>query len=270
MFETRVQLPEPRSNATTIWSVDEHATEIADVPVHAVTTLPKQWRSARGTYILLGGIQPDGTFDAYIGSAFAAGIGSRLPSQVTSRDWVQHAVAIRRTTTGGFSPAQAVFLERTLLAIASSQPTCRPTNAAEPARMPVTAVERRWLRTLLDPMLAVLATHGYHFHASTASDASDGIVTLADLLHAGLLSPGDLLYPRWKPDGISPAVVTRHGDIRWQGRLFDGAMPSVPARLCRGGRKTNGWQYYVIHRGDERIPLEDLRSLYRTHNTTAA
>lgn len=270
MFEARVQLPTSGSDKTAIWTIDEFAIEIAHIAAPAARRLPRDWRTSLGAYVLLGTVNPDGSYRAYVGSAFSASIGSRLPGQITSRPWVKQAFAIRRTTTTGFTAAHAVYLERTLFEMTTHTDSCRLTNANTPQRMPVTVAERRWLRAALDPLSAMLATHGFSLNTHHARGDLDGSVTVADLVTAGLLVPGDRLFPRWKPAGISPAVVTRQGDLLWQGHTYSGTQPSAPARLSRGGRKTNGWQYYVLHRGDQRTPLEDLRTRYRDLMTTAA
>ena len=269
MYEATIQLPAAGSDKPAQWAIDEYALTVVHFQRTGARRLRAGWKTHLGAYLLLGPLDPDGEFDAYAGSAYAAGLGSRVPAQMGQRPWATHGFAVRRDTHRGFTSGQALFLEALLFDIGNATRPCRLANAARPAQFTVSPAERRWLRQCLDPVLAIIATHGYPLDASATTAQRAGACGIPELLIAGLVSPGETLYPRWKPDGVPQAVITRDGDITWQGRDFDGHKPSVPARLARGMRRTNGWDYWVVQRDGRRVPLEDLRQQYRDHQPAA-
>jgi len=270
MFEIKVQVPEAGSDKPTLWAIDEYSTEIVHFTRDSVRRLARSWVKHHGIYVLLSDVDASGEFQVYAGSAYAAGIRSRVPGQVNRNSWSTNGFALRRQTLSGYSDSQAFHLESLMFDIAGATPWCDRVNAHRPAQGQVSVAERRWLRQSLEPLLAVLAQHGYRFNSAAVSAQRSGAVTLRDLLHAGLLHPGDVLHPRWKPDGIAPATVTATGDILWEGVVYDGTQPSIPARLARGLRRTNAWQYYTVVREDgEAIHLEDLRHTFREHTQAA-
>jgi hypothetical protein len=264
MFEARVQFPRPGGGEPTYWAIEEHALGVAHVTRDTVRTLGTSWRKPLGAYLLLGDLDTDGGFTAYAGSAYSAGLGVRVPRQMAKYPWCTHAFLLRREALPGFGSAHAAHLERLLFNLATQAPGCRRINENLPPEMPVTTAERRWLQDLLDPFIALAADHGYHLRPVAREVTAPATVTLRDLLSAGLLTPGERLFPRWKPAGISPAVLTETGDIEWNGDIYDGASPSAPARAAREGRKTNAWQYYVVIRGGGRVPLEVIREGFRS------
>jgi hypothetical protein len=250
MHHLQLTLPDPGTADPTIHTDDRHALAIAHLTRKG--QLPRGWRDSLGAYLLLSERHPGtGEYLAYAGSAYSAGLGNRLPRQWAQHPWADHAWVLRRTTTTGLTSPQAVALEDHLWKIAKNARSCVLVNQARPPRMPLPAAEREWLRGLLDPLLAILAEHGYDL-------TTPRIVTLKDLQDAGLLRDPEVLYPLWKPYGIEPAVLSG-STIIWDGQSYDARYPSRPARLMRGCKKTSAWQYLGVERDGRRISLGHIR-----------
>jgi hypothetical protein len=85
-------------------------------------------------------------------------------------------------------------------------------------------------------------------------------VELRDLLSAGLLDVGQTLYPRNSAIGeAQTATVLSDGSIDIGGEIF--ATPSGAAQGMRGVA-TNGWWFFLAHKGDTSSSLRTLRLIY--------
>jgi hypothetical protein len=80
-------------------------------------------------------------------------------------------------------------------------------------------------------------------------------VSLTDLIHAGLLRPGQRLVFR-KADGPG-AEITSLGTIRYQGKEYPSL--STAAKAASGGTSTNGWLAWCVKDGDSLTSLAKLR-----------
>lgn len=84
-------------------------------------------------------------------------------------------------------------------------------------------------------------------------------VEVADLVRAGILQPGDLLWARAKSVSHRSAEVSEDGQLWVDGRAF--ATPSAAARTVTGSQSEAGWWFWLIDPGTKRS-LDTLRSEY--------
>jgi hypothetical protein len=96
--------------------------------------------------------------------------------------------------------------------------------------------------------------------AVTAPAGQDAFleVTLADLMLAGLLKPGDLLIPA-DPERSTIAEITEDALISLNEHTYDS-----PRRAARadGDEQTDGWEYWVLEDADPPRTLRDLAKEY--------
>lgn len=83
-------------------------------------------------------------------------------------------------------------------------------------------------------------------------------VALADLIGAGILNPGTVLYARPKTLNGRAAIVLPDGRIDIDGSLFDS--PSGAARSL-SNRNANGWWFFNVGQKDG-APLAELLQEY--------
>jgi hypothetical protein len=80
-------------------------------------------------------------------------------------------------------------------------------------------------------------------------------VSLADLLTAGLLQPGQEL--QFRKSAGKRAQIAGDGTIVFEGRAYQS--PSTAGRAAAGGASTNGWVSWYVNRAGEWIHLAQLR-----------
>lgn|SRR5579884_5668 len=83
------------------------------------------------------------------------------------------------------------------------------------------------------------------------------LVSLSELVDAGLLQPGDELSFRQSDDLV--ATITESGTLRFQGAEY--RSPSTAGRAATAGRAVNGWVAWSVTSGD-RASLAQLRARY--------
>ena len=260
-----ITVDDSQASPRTVYS-DQHAVEIAVFSRDQVPGFSAAWQDARGAYLLLGPRGRRGGYQGYAGSAVARGLPRRISDAVRQKQFWVVGLAVRRTTDGGFTAGQAAHIETCLYQRLDAAHLCDRVNGPTPQNLAVPDSETGWLPDLLAPVDQVVDLLGYslaHQAAPTLTCVtSTPAVTVRDLIDAGLLHVGESLWPAWKPDGISPATVLADGSLLWDNRVW--VSPSTPARKARGWKlKTSGWQYWSALRGNQRVPLGDLRAEYR-------
>lgn len=85
--------------------------------------------------------------------------------------------------------------------------------------------------------------------------------TLADLIGAGLLKPGEELI---STRGTWPARASLNADgsVNYDGQTY--ATPSAAGVAARKGRKTNGWTLWGVQRQGQVMPLAAVRTEFET------
>jgi hypothetical protein len=84
-------------------------------------------------------------------------------------------------------------------------------------------------------------------------------VTLATLLQAGYLEEGETLHPARKQVNAT-AVLLGDGRLEAGDRAFE--TPSAAATAVAGTVAENGWQFWLVLRGDGLITLADVRTQF--------
>jgi hypothetical protein len=79
-------------------------------------------------------------------------------------------------------------------------------------------------------------------------------ISVADLIRAGLLKPGQRL--RHRKSGSVYATVTTEGHLRVRNKVY--SSPSTAAQVASGGI-TNGWLSWFTEDTDDVLSLSELR-----------
>ncbi len=82
-------------------------------------------------------------------------------------------------------------------------------------------------------------------------------ITVKQLLHSGLLSPGETLT---STNGVFPAtaLLCADGAVEYNGRPHPS--PSKAASEAKGGLAANGWDFWAVDRPTGRVPLATVRA----------
>jgi hypothetical protein len=213
---------------------------------------------------LLYPIAADGEFQIYISKA-PMGMRHRVSSHVAGKvdGWVR-AVLINRDTTHGFSSAHVGWLEGRLWSLAFASANGTPTNKNRPKDETLPDYDRAVLETYIVPISRVLRPLGYGLEPEdevpvrkVSSPKQKYGVTVADLLAAGYVRPGDSLVFTY-PGHPASAVVQDDGSIVVDTNRYETL--SAAAGFLRGG-STNGWQYWAITEPTgNQVPMADLRA----------
>lgn len=86
-------------------------------------------------------------------------------------------------------------------------------------------------------------------------------IAIIDLIRAGLLAPGTILIPRGNVDSV--AEVDEDGMLLLDGETYETL--SAAGRAV-AGTKVNGWKFWIADTPQGEVPLNVLRSEYRTAN----
>jgi hypothetical protein len=104
--------------------------------------------------------------------------------------------------------------------------------------------------TLVQDVLSVWPVPPGHKSAfAAAEERTRQKVGLADLIGAGLLEPGSVVYARQKGHSGRTATVLPDGRLDVDGRVFES--PSGAARSITG-KSVNGWWFFVVSPGSRR------------------
>ena len=240
------------------------ALRMAVVDRVAVPMITEDW-DVPGAYLLLDRPEPDGSWSAYVGKA-PAGLKSRMPAHLRNRDQWCRVLLLQRDTTHGFNSAHAAWLEGRLHDLISASALGSLSNQQRPGDDTLAPYDRLMLETTIDPISRVLRMIGYE--TAPPDDETTPpprgrraparyATTLADLLAAGLLSPGTRLVSTYA-SAAADATVNEDGSITWDGMTY--ASPSAAGGAVRDGRATNGWSFWAIETPTGKVTLATLRT----------
>ncbi|MFM7775345.1 MAG: DUF4268 domain-containing protein, partial [Candidatus Kapaibacterium sp.] len=121
------------------------------------------------------------------------------------------------------------------------------------------SIEKR-TQACIDVILELWSVpEGHEIRTVEEEDSSGALITIADLVRAGLLKPGTELVFTVRGYEDARAVVTDEGNILCQGRTF--TSPTGAGRLVLGGRSNNGWIVWAVNDGKQTL----LRSYKRAY-----
>jgi len=217
-----------------------------------------------GVYVLLDPIATDGSWGCYVGKA-PAGLRSRLQTHVKEKDYWSRALLICRDTSVGFNSAQVGWLEGRLYDLLNSSADGALHNGNRPSDETLPVYERATLESCVLPISRVLRLIGYD--ASAPGDGPPvGLkhsktffgVKLNQLVDSKVVPANSQLV---SINSGWPATATVNSD----GTVVVGestyATPSAAASAVTGG-PVNGWEFWALEDGSERVPLSVLRSRY--------
>jgi hypothetical protein len=238
---------------------------VAVVERQGAHLLPMEW-DVPGVYVLVDPIQPDATWGAYVGKA-PAGLRSRLQSHLKNKDHWRRAILIRRDTTHGFNSAQVGWLEGRLYDLLDAAEFARLHNGNKPSDETLPAYERTTLEASVLPITRVLRLIGYTVESPGDTPQPGTLphtkshfgVTLADLMHAGLLDAAtDLVSVNsaWPAE----AKVGDDGSVILEGKSY--STPSAAAAAVKGGA-VNGWDFWAVTTTTGKTPLSVLRRRFK-------
>lgn len=243
-------------------SVGLHMVLVEKSFVHLLST---DW-DAPGVYLLLDPVETDGTFGVYVGKA-PAGVRARLQQHERKKAWGR-ALLIRRATLHGLTSAHAGWLEGDLYELFSAAERARLHNAMVPGDDTVPSYDLRTLESYRDPIVRVLRLLGYD-PESTDSDSAAGAspkrtntyhgITVADLIHAGLIDVGARLASvntSWP----ASAEIGTDGTTAYNDETYP--TPSAAASAVKGGA-ANGWDFWAVEGPEKSVRLSVVRERYR-------
>lgn len=240
------------------------ALKLAVVDREAVGSLTDEWDQP-GVYVLLDRPDPEGVFGAYVGKA-PAGIRARLKIHLSKKDHWYRAVLIQRDTTHGFNSAHTAWLEGRIYDLLDSADLVRLHNAQRPGDDTVAEYELPMLEAAVEPVARLMRLIG-HETATLEEGQLPRVrgakrqhgVSVADLISAGLIAPGEDLislvstYP-------GSARVLLDGQVEYNGTRY--ATPSAAAAALRGG-PANGWWVWSVVRPNGKVRLATLRTRFQ-------
>jgi hypothetical protein len=100
--------------------------------------------------------------------------------------------------------------------------------------------------------------HVSKVHRGSAETAAK--VNVIDLISAGLVNPGQVLYPKMHAFEGRNALILADGRIEIEGKIYESLSLSA---IHLVGRNANGWTWWLV---DERSKksMDDLRQEYRS------
>ena len=230
----------------------------------------EDWCQALGAYGLwlppTNGL-PDGSAIAgfYTGITTHRPLPARVQGHITGTPGWQRAFMLRRAAESGFSATETRRLEALLVRRLQDHGGITVLNRQRPAPKPGPQWQEQWLSHIVDiamhacTLTGMIPRQDFRWHSRQQNVAAPA--TVAELIAAGDLVPGETLYPGWKPELVPPAVLNADGTHTWRGHTYTHI--SAAARLARGMKKTSGWQYWRVRRGETLVPLEAIRANYQ-------
>lgn len=247
------------------------ALRMAIVDRASMSRLDDEWDKP-GVYLLLDPVQLDGSYDVYVGKA-PAGLRHRLRQHRRSKDHWARALLVIRDTTYGWDSAQVGWLEGRLYDMLDGATLATLSNGNRPQDETVRPYDRAALEAATQPIAAVLRLLGcspdtFDDDANAPAEASQRTqrhygVSLADLIRAGDLTPGEKLTSTY-PSYPATATLQRDGSITYDDERH--SSPSAAGCAVRGGKATNGWSFWAVERDGSSVELATIRARYLRRN----
>lgn len=247
MTPASAQVP-ANPSAPVIVNFVAHALRVALVARPNLRKLPSKDWDAPGVYILLGRLDGDPT-QVYVGKATSL---RRRLAQHHHRprlDWWR-AVLITRDTRDGFNSAEVGYLEGRLRRQLGALPAVSTVAGQQDTDETLPSHMLSDLDAFIPTILAALRIAGLDTALpdpekgdSKGPKRASYSTTIADLVSAGLLRPGEkLLF-----DGRSrhaEATINSNGEIVLDGVSYES--PSAAGKAVLDGRAVNGWKAWTV------------------------
>lgn len=267
-----VLLPEDPTSPTLLYDTTS-ALAFALVDRASLTGLDDEWEEA-GVYLLLDRHGADGSWGCYVGKG-PSGIRSRVKQHVVAKDHWTRALLIRRDTTYGFTSAHAGWLESKLYDVLAAAASTLLHNGNRPSDDTLPPYERAALEATVEPVRRVLRLLGFDTDppddqpaspTAPAAKKSMYAVTMAELINAGLLSPGEVLT---STNSVWPAtaIIESDGSVRLGPTSYKN--PSGAASAVKQGGAANGWDFWAVERSTGSTRLATLRAHWLASNSTS-
>ena len=273
-----ILVPESTQTSSIEIISDDVALKMAVVERNSVRSLNEVDWEQPGVYILLSRHvllsrhDSNGRWSAYVGKA--TGLKTRLSYHKNNKDWWYRALLIRSDRTDGFNAAEIGWLEGRFYDLLAEADDVELDNTQEPDDKTLPLRSQRPLERFIQPVRRVLMMLGHNpvtddvydeeLDSTTQSDQGKrSDVTLAQLVEAGLVTVGEELVSNMKK-WPATARVGEHGKIEFNGEKYD--KPSNPAQAVREGKSTNGWTFWAVQRGSEKVILNRLREQFEHSN----
>ena len=233
---------------------DAYALQMTIVDRALQRHLPTEWDTP-GVYVLFDAANREGAATVYVGQSRS--LRKRLQQHRGREQW-SRALLIIRDTSYGFTTAEIGYLEGRLHTELSARQGLRVGNAAPTGDETLPAHHRAQLEAALLPILSVLRLLGAGGTPAPRQRRGTGAKkaeprqpvrkegTVADLLAAGLLKPGEILHSTGRKYPAT-ATVQRDGTITVDGTSFSSL--SAAGSHVRGG-PTHGWDFWRSGAGE--------------------
>lgn len=144
------------------FEIHDKATGVAAAIVerYALASLPEDWDTSDGVYVLFSPIAPDNTFRAHVGqnvSSFKAAV-TKYP--ISTQEWTV-ALLFQNTRKVPLNPMERTYLETNLVSALSSSTNVEMFNSRELANLDFSYLEEENLKEILLTMLRIMFLRGY-------------------------------------------------------------------------------------------------------------
>lgn len=143
----------------------------AFVERYGIHHLSSTWQESCGFYILFSHINPDNSFDAYVGKA-SNGFYNRLKSHDKDKDWWRTALLVFKDHGAGFSSTQSAYMEGLMRKILDSSPHVNVRNIAPTGDKTLPKWDEPAMEAVALSTLRIMFLRGYR-NASMARIAED-------------------------------------------------------------------------------------------------
>lgn len=153
---------------------DSSPIRAAFVERYGIDHLPSSWKEACGFYILFSHINPDNTFEAYVGKA-TNGFYNRLKSHDKEKSWWRTALMVFKDREPGFSSTQSAYMEGKMREILESSRNVTIHNIAATGDKTLPAWEENSMEAIALSTLRIMFLRGYR-NASMARIAEELVI----------------------------------------------------------------------------------------------
>ncbi|MBC9705962.1 MAG: HRDC domain-containing protein [Enterococcus sp.] len=143
----------------------------AFVERYGIEQLSSTWQNSCGFYILFSHLNPDNSFDAYVGKA-SNGFYNRLKSHDKDKDWWRTALLVFKDRDFGFSSTQSAYMEGLMRSILDSSPHVNVRNIAPTGDKTLPKWDEPAMEAVALSTLRIMFLRGYR-NASMARIAED-------------------------------------------------------------------------------------------------
>lgn len=231
----------------------------------ALNTMPPDWKSGCGFYILVSDLH-DSRFHAYVGKATQNNFYARLSSHRRDKDNWNYAFLFQRDTSSGLNSTQAAYVEGEIYSIIQKTDEINVINIQTAGDKTLADHEIFYMNQVVKSSLRIMDIFGYKLEKKAALKEPQGYryygVSIKQLLKSGMLTSGERLHSM-VPKFPATATVGIKG-IVYGGNDLSPSAAALAALTLEDETRTssNGWTFWAVERNNVLVSLADIRDDY--------